>query len=323
MSACGAIRVMFESGVGKWAGGDVSWRDGTAMAYHYRYGIFFSLGMFVSTTLSRVCVYRTQPLPNHIAYYAHRAPLWIHQLETWGGISVEIFGALLIWSPFQIFRTLGAFSIVGMMIAINLTGTFGHLGVLTISQACMAVDDATWLLILPRSLLRLLTARFDVDAARIVGAFVPASTLPLVLFVFAWAVVAVPYIFVSIAPLVECFRGHSPLEIIGEFWKPAAALERKIFSHPNVTSFWLPLWYRMFERSQRYALIASRYHLANMYVKFAHMTRFRWEIVVQASDDEGDTWRDFEFAYKPSVPSARPAWMPGHFPLLGMLPHAP
>jgi hypothetical protein len=57
-------RIMMGGGAGKWFGGDVSWRNGTAMMFHYW----------------------TQPLPNPISPYMHRLPRWIHTVETYASV---------------------------------------------------------------------------------------------------------------------------------------------------------------------------------------------------------------------------------------------
>lgn len=51
------LRFHLEAGVSKIESGDANWRNLTAMAYHYL----------------------TQPLPNTVAYYIHRFPLWFHK----------------------------------------------------------------------------------------------------------------------------------------------------------------------------------------------------------------------------------------------------
>ena len=54
------FRLMFGSGAVKLASGDPTWRDLTAMTFHYE----------------------TQPIPNPIAFYAHHLPVWWYKAST-------------------------------------------------------------------------------------------------------------------------------------------------------------------------------------------------------------------------------------------------
>ena len=53
----------------------------------------------------------------------------------------------------------------------------------------------------------------------------------------------------------------------------------------------------------------------NSYGLFAVMTRPRYEIVVQGSND-GEAWLDYEFKYKPGDPRRRPGFVAPHQPRL-------
>ncbi|MFN4174716.1 MAG: lipase maturation factor family protein, partial [Parachlamydiaceae bacterium] len=53
------FRFHFQAGAVKLASNDRNWRNLTAISYHYE----------------------TQPLPNTIAYYIYRAPMWFHKLS--------------------------------------------------------------------------------------------------------------------------------------------------------------------------------------------------------------------------------------------------
>src|SRR5262249_31236594 len=53
----------------------------------------------------------------------------------------------------------------------------------------------------------------------------------------------------------------------------------------------------------------------NSYGLFAVMTTTRPEIVIEGSDD-GQSWRPYEFRYKPGDPARRPAFVAPHQPRL-------
>src|SRR5262249_42415753 len=57
------------------------------------------------------------------------------------------------------------------------------------------------------------------------------------------------------------------------------------------------------------------FRTVNSYGLFASMTTFRHEIVLQGSDD-GETWRDYEFSWKPGDVMRRPGFVAPHQPRL-------
>jgi lipase maturation factor 1 len=63
------------------------------------------------------------------------------------------------------------------------------------------------------------------------------------------------------------------------------------------------------------ARIAAPFQIANTYGLFATMTTTRPEIIVQGSND-GETWLDYEFRYKPGDPRQAPRWVQPHQPRL-------
>ena len=71
------FRLMFMSGLVKLLSGDPTWRDLTAMSYHYE----------------------TQPLPTPIAWYMFQLPAWFQKLSTVFVLFVELLVPLLIFAP--------------------------------------------------------------------------------------------------------------------------------------------------------------------------------------------------------------------------------
>jgi len=115
------FRLMFLSGVVKLASGDTTWRDLTALTYHYE----------------------TQPLPTWTAWYMHHLPLWFHEAS----LSITFFIELLI--PFFIFlprnlRQFAGFCFVFLMVMIGATGNYNFFNLLTVVLCVMLFDDAFW-----------------------------------------------------------------------------------------------------------------------------------------------------------------------------------
>jgi len=95
------FRVMMGGGAGKWYGRDMSWHDGSAMAYH--------------------CW--TQPLPNPFSPYMHRMPRWLHKMETYLTFVHESFAALFVFAPVYL-RMIAFIGFQSIMVVIDLTGNF-------------------------------------------------------------------------------------------------------------------------------------------------------------------------------------------------------
>jgi hypothetical protein len=117
------FRLMFGSGLVKLLSGDPTWRGLTALQFHYE----------------------TQPLPNPLAWYAHRLPHW------WQSFSVVQMFAIELLVPFLIFagrraRNVAAAALVALQLAIAATGNYAFFNLLAIALCVPLLDD----LALPR-----------------------------------------------------------------------------------------------------------------------------------------------------------------------------
>ncbi|HTT64884.1 MAG TPA: lipase maturation factor family protein [Bryobacteraceae bacterium] len=115
------FRLMFMSGAVKLLSGDPTWRNLTALHYHYE----------------------TQPLPTPIAWYMEQLPLWFQKLSTVFVFLVELFVPFLIFAPFRIRRVAGAV-LIALQILILLTGNYTFFNLLAIALCVfVVVDDRT------------------------------------------------------------------------------------------------------------------------------------------------------------------------------------
>jgi len=112
------FRLMFSSGVTKLLSGDQSWRDLTALNYHYW----------------------TQCLPTWIAWYAHQLPEWFHRLSTAIMFFVELLVPFLIFLP-RLPRLLAFWWLVFLQILIMATGNYTFFNWLTIALCLTLLDD--------------------------------------------------------------------------------------------------------------------------------------------------------------------------------------
>ena len=128
------FRLIFLSGAVKLLSGDPTWRDHTALDYHYW----------------------TQPLPTPVAWYAAQLPAWFQRMSVVGVLALELGIPFLIFTP-QRFRRIGAGLIVGFQLVIALTGNYCFFNLLTIFLCVLLLDDSDFSCWLPKRLVDHLT----------------------------------------------------------------------------------------------------------------------------------------------------------------------
>ena len=152
-----AFRVELGAGLIKLRG-DRCWRDLTCMDYHHE----------------------TQPMPNPLSWWFHRAPRRFHRLEVLGNYAAQLVAPFGLFLP-QPFASLAA----GVMIATQgylvLSGNYAWLNVLTMIAALAAVSDGFLRLVLPIDPPALLAAPpwFIVVVLLVSGAVLVLSWWPL------------------------------------------------------------------------------------------------------------------------------------------------
>ena len=117
------FKLMFLSGATKLLSGDPTWRDGTALDFHFE----------------------TQPLPPWTAWYAHHWPSWIHHALTWFTLAVEVGAPWLLLLPvrFRRPRVVAVLAIGLLQVGIAATGNYGFFNLLTLVLCVPVLSDAT------------------------------------------------------------------------------------------------------------------------------------------------------------------------------------
>ncbi len=231
------FRLMVASGAAKLTSGDPTWRDLTALAFHFE----------------------TQPLPTPIAWYLHQLPGPVLKTMTGLSLAIELAAPFLILGGRRL-RLTGFALLAGLQAVIALTGNYTFFNLLSAALCLFMLDDR----LLARSGGRVAdrtTALPWRKTALIVVAF---ATLPVSLFMFAGSL--------------------------------RVRLPGAVFVEP-IAEIVLPL------------------RLVNRYGLFAVMTTTRPEIVIEGTED-GATWREYEFKYKPGDVKRRPSWVAPHQPRL-------
>ena len=153
------FRLMFSSGAVKLLSGDPTWRNLTALSYHYH----------------------TQPLPTPLAWYADKLPMLAQKASTAMTFVIELGVPFLVFGPRRV-RHFAACGLIGLQLLIFLTGNYAFFNILTIALCLFLFDDD--------DLAKLAPARFRAwFAARRMGTLprpplVSAITLVLVLSFF-------------------------------------------------------------------------------------------------------------------------------------------
>lgn len=115
------FRFMFASGVVKLTSGDATWRDLSALTYHYQ----------------------TQPLPNALAWYVHHLPEIIHLVSVVIMFAIELAAPFFIFGPRRV-RISACALLVGLQFGIALTGNYTFFNLLATALCLWLIDDASW-----------------------------------------------------------------------------------------------------------------------------------------------------------------------------------
>lgn len=114
-----AFRVMFASGVVKWASGDMLWRNFEAMTVHYV----------------------TQPIPHIGGWYADKLPAWFQKFSTVMVFVIELIVPLFMFGPRRM-RQVCAAAFMGLMTLVALTGNYTFFNLLMMVLSLSVLIDA-------------------------------------------------------------------------------------------------------------------------------------------------------------------------------------
>ncbi|HWY48379.1 MAG TPA: lipase maturation factor family protein [Bryobacteraceae bacterium] len=113
------FRLTFLSGAVKLMSHDPTWRNLTAMSYHFW----------------------TQPLPTPLAWYANQLPFWFQRFSTVMVFVIELGVPFLFFAP-RPWRFLGGFSLLFLQTLILLTGNYTFFNLMTMALCLFLFDDA-------------------------------------------------------------------------------------------------------------------------------------------------------------------------------------
>lgn len=258
------LRIYFESGVAKIIGGDPEWRNFTAMDEYYQNG----------------------PLPTWIGWYMQHLPHWFHASTVLATLALEL---VLVWMLFlpRRWRIACFFIVTPWQIGIILSANYTFLNYLVLVLGFLLLDDRFLLPFLPQRWRRAFVA--SAITRRQDNPPTSESSEP----GEGWEMSAEPG-----QPEQSRLRGwrlgfRRPFRIL-KLALIGTALSW-IFYATTVELIWmfstLPLPPAPVE-------VLEPFRIANRYGLFGIMTRGRYEIEFQGSDD-GATWVAYPFRYKP------------------------
>jgi Lipase maturation factor len=120
------FRYLFLAGAVKLLSGDPTWRDWTALTYHFW----------------------TQPLPTPLAWYAAQLPHWMLVAATAAALAVELVLVFLIFLPRRL-RFVAACSVLLFQMLILLTGNYNFFNLLSMLLCIFLFDDAALRRVMP------------------------------------------------------------------------------------------------------------------------------------------------------------------------------
>ncbi|MGA2346197.1 MAG: lipase maturation factor family protein [Candidatus Sulfotelmatobacter sp.] len=262
------FRIYFESGVAKIAGGDPEWRHFTAMDDYYQNG----------------------PLPTWIGWYVQHLPHWFHASTVFATLALEL---VLVWMLFlpRRWRIVCFLIVTPWELGVILTANYTFLNYLVLTLGFLLLDDRSLLRFLPRLWKKALVA----------GAPVGAQVEPSI------SSDGESHEMPDASPGSE--RSNQSSQGSGKFRQNFRTAK---LSLTIIVLGWIfyatmaeLMW--MFSLQLPVAPVAALepFRIANRYGLFGIMTRGRYEIEFQGSDD-GKSWAPYAFRYKPQDPSKPP-----------------
>jgi hypothetical protein len=260
------FRIYFESGMVKLLSGDEQWRNMTAMDEYYQNG----------------------PLPTWIGYYVEHLPHRFHAASALGTLIMEFAVPWMMFFPRRV-RIICFFIVTPWEIGVILTANYTFLNYLVLSLGFLLLDDKFLRGLVPErwrpaeAVLRPMHERREEPSMSILSAREPATEE-------SDGAVAVPG---------GRMRRH---------WRAfrfGVSMVMLTWIAYNTTAEMIGLPLRGIPLPTGPIALLDPFRIANQYGLFAVMTRGRYEIEFQGSND-GSNWIAYGFRYKPQALNEAP-----------------
>jgi hypothetical protein len=262
------FRIYFESGMVKLLSGDVEWRNFTAMDEYYQNG----------------------PLPTWIGWYVEHLPHWFHAVTVVGTLALELVLVFMLFLPRRV-RLICFFIVTPWELGVIFTANYTFLNYLVLSLGFLLLDD--------KSLLWLIPARFRPHEPERAIETEWTEEQPI-------SILAADDRTAAVAELERRLEVRanetSRTRLTGRMrtlrFVAAAVMLSWIAYDTTAEMIGLPLRHVPLPTAPIAALDPLR--IANQYGLFAVMTRGRYEIEFQGSND-GTSWTPYSFRNKPQA----------------------
>ena len=181
-----AFRLFFLSGAVKLLSGDPTWRNFSALAYHWH----------------------TQPLPTALAWYADKLPAGVQHFMTAATLGIETVVPFLIFFPRRL-RMAGAWCLIGLQVLILSTGNYTFFNWLALALCLFLFDDQALARWVPPEIRDLLRKRASLR--------IPAVAAAVLVMVLSLSHLVQTFTGRVPAPLNTALRYTAPLQIVNTY----------------------------------------------------------------------------------------------------------
>ncbi len=269
------FRIYFESGMVKLVSGDVEWRNFTAMDEYYQNG----------------------PLPTWIGWYVEHLPHWFHAATVGGTLALELVLVFMMFFPRRV-RLILFFIVTPWEIGVIVTANYAFLNYLVLSFGVLLLDDKFLIRFVPTPIRSREQTRFESSATpeseslsiRGVGD-ATVSTVD----IEPQAAAPKPRVLFSRLGIARHFAGLTIAGVMLTWIAYDTTAEMIGIVTPS----------REAPGPLKPLIALEPFRIANQYGLFAVMTRGRYEIEFQGSED-GTNWTAYPFRYKPQALNEAP-----------------
>jgi hypothetical protein len=220
--------------------------------------------------------YQTQPLPVWTSWYIHQFPPWFHGLSVGFMFYAELIAPFFVFGPRPI-RLVGFASLGLFQLLIAGTGNYGFFNLLAVVLCLTLLDDRDW-----KWLARLVRPRWKREEGEALEGSEPGGAG------------GRPWLRRLIVSVVGGVIIVVTLGVTAERVWPEGLIPKEVDD--------LSAWVEPLRSTNTYGL-------------FAVMTTERPEIIIEGSDD-GASWKEYRFRWKPCEQERRPRFTTPHLPRL-------
>lgn len=230
--------------------------------------------------------YQNGPLPTWIGWYVQHAPHWFHWLTALATLVMELGIVLMLFLPRRL-RLICFFIVTPWEIGVILTANYAFLNYLVLALGFLLLDDQFLVRIAPRSWFpkyHVMVAMREEDTreadAGIVESPRTETNMSRVIRPLGMTVAGICFAWIFYATTMQLIWMWAP-----EFPSPEYEVQ-KVMQWPNEK--------------------IEPFRIANQFGLFGVMTRGRYEIEFQGSNDAGKTWTAYPFRDKPQALNEAP-----------------